>query len=81
MRPSCRVLAASVMLFAFPLFVQAQDYKKTVIYQIVTDRFYDGSTANDNPSQSPGLYDSKASLRLAAVTRLLNGRLIGVATC
>ena len=36
----------------------AQDYKKQVIYQIVTDRFFNGSTANDNPSQSSGLYDS-----------------------
>src|SRR5882724_1881791 len=36
----------------------AQDFKKQVIYQIVTDRFYDGDTSNNNPSQSAGLYDS-----------------------
>jgi len=36
----------------------AQDFKKQVIYQIVTDRFYDGDTTNNNPSQSSGLYDS-----------------------
>jgi glycosidase len=36
----------------------AQDFKKQVIYQIVTDRFFDGDTTNDNPSESPGLYDS-----------------------
>jgi glycosidase len=36
----------------------AQDFKKQVIYQIVTDRFYDGDTTNDNPAQSPGLFDS-----------------------
>ncbi len=36
----------------------AQDFKKQVIYQIVTDRFFNGSTSNDNPSQSTGLFDS-----------------------
>ena len=36
----------------------AQDYKKQVIYQIVTDRFFDGDTSNNNPSQSAGLFDS-----------------------
>ncbi|HEX3820200.1 MAG TPA: hypothetical protein VHW45_07700, partial [Candidatus Sulfotelmatobacter sp.] len=36
----------------------AQDFKKQVIYQIVTDRFFNGSAANDNPSQSAGLFDS-----------------------
>src|SRR5258708_15249275 len=38
--------------------LRAQDFKKQVIYQIVTDRFYNGSTSNDNPSQSSGLFDS-----------------------
>jgi glycosidase len=51
-------LALSALYVATAVAVQAQDYKKTVIYQIVTDRFYDGSTSNDNPSQSAGLYDS-----------------------
>ena len=51
-RLTCKVLA---LLFASSLAVHAQDYKKTVIYQVVTDRFYDGSTSNDNPSQSAGL--------------------------
>ena len=37
---------------------QSQDFKKQIIYQIVTDRFSDGSTSNDNPSQSSGLFDS-----------------------
>jgi glycosidase len=36
----------------------AQDFKKQVIYQIVTDRFFNGDTTNDNPSQSSGLFDS-----------------------
>ena len=36
----------------------AQDFKKQVIYQIATDRFVDGDTSNDNPPQSPGLFDS-----------------------
>jgi glycosidase len=36
----------------------AADFKREVIYQIITDRFFDGSTANNNPAQSAGLYDS-----------------------
>jgi glycosidase len=51
-------LALSALSVASAVAVHAQDYEKTVIYQIVTDRFYDGSTSNDNPSQSAGLYDS-----------------------
>ena len=37
--------------------VHAQDFKKQVIYQVVTDRFFDGDTSNDNPAESPGLFD------------------------
>jgi glycosidase len=51
----------------FSLFnnAQAADFKREVIYQIVIDRFFDGSTANNNPSQSSGLYDStKTNWRL-----------------
>ena len=36
----------------------AADFKREVVYQIITDRFFDGSTANNNPSQSAGLYDA-----------------------
>src|SRR6202451_3117473 len=36
----------------------AQDFKKQVIYQIVTDRFFNGDPTNDNPPQSPGLFDA-----------------------
>ena len=44
---------------------RAADFKREVIYQIITDRFFDGSTSNNNPSQSSGLYDStKANWRL-----------------
>src|SRR6059058_4276664 len=43
-------------LFSAPI-VGAQDFKKQVIYQIVTDRFSDGDPSNDNPSESAGLYD------------------------
>jgi glycosidase len=46
---------------AFFCSVQAADFKREVIYQIMTDRFFDGSTANNNPSQSSGLYDSTKS--------------------
>jgi glycosidase len=37
--------------------LHAQDFKKQVIYQVVTDRFYDGDTTNDNPAESLGLFD------------------------
>jgi len=35
----------------------ATDFKREVIYQIVTDRFFDGDAANNDPPQSPGLFD------------------------
>ena len=44
---------------------RAADFKREVVYQIITDRFFDGSSANNNPSQSAGLYDStKTNWRL-----------------
>ena len=51
-----RVLAIALAA-AIPA-LHAQDFKKQVIYQVVTDRFYDGDTTNDNPAESPGLFDS-----------------------
>jgi glycosidase len=43
----------------------AADFKREVVYQIITDRFFDGNSANNNPSQSAGLYDStKTNWRL-----------------
>src|SRR5258708_11167909 len=52
-------LARAFFLVATLLTVaQAQDFKKQVIYQIITDRFFNGDTTNDNPSQSSGLFDS-----------------------
>ena len=57
--------SSSAVRFAFILTItlaaslaQSQDFKKQSIYQIVTDRFSDGSTSNDNPNQSSGLFDS-----------------------
>ena len=51
-------LCAILLVFAGATsLVRAQDFKKQVIYQIVTDRFYDGDTKNDNPAGSPGLFD------------------------
>ena len=39
--------------------------KQDLCYQIATDRFFDGNTANNNPAKSPGLYDStKANWKL-----------------
>ena len=46
------------LLFAPITKSRAADFKREVIYQIITDRFFDGSSSNNNPSQSSGLYDS-----------------------
>src|SRR5579859_4535094 len=48
----------TTLLLGFAGTASAQDFKKQVIYQIVTDRFFNGDTTNDNPSQSAGLFDS-----------------------
>jgi glycosidase len=37
---------------------RAADFKREVVYQIITDRFFDGSSTNNNPPQSSGLYDA-----------------------
>src|SRR6185436_587326 len=56
-RLSVVILICSV-LFASLKTTTAADFKREVIYQIITDRFFDGSSSNNNPSQSSGLYDS-----------------------
>jgi glycosidase len=52
------VLLISITLLLVPRGGRAADFRREVVYQIITDRFFDGSTANNNPPQSPGLYDS-----------------------
>ncbi len=52
------LIAALVLIGVLVGAASAQDFKKQVIYQIVTDRFFNGDTTNDNPSQSAGLFDS-----------------------
>jgi glycosidase len=56
MRFAMRSLA--FVLIAVFSTARGQDFKKQVIYQIVTDRFYDGDKTNDNPAGSPGLFDA-----------------------
>jgi glycosidase len=62
MRALTHRLAAVSFLFSLLLFpvsgTLASDFKREVVYQIITDRFFDGNTANNNPSQSAGLYDA-----------------------
>src|SRR6476469_967685 len=58
---SRQILGVSLLLLILlaPLNITlAADFKRDVIYQIITDRFFDGSSTNNNPSQSSGLYDS-----------------------
>jgi glycosidase len=50
-------LSAIVLLFAASNLKPA-DFKHDIVYQIITDRFFDGDTTNDNPPQSSGLYDA-----------------------
>jgi glycosidase len=52
------LLVLALFLFLAPLTLRAADFKREIIYQIITDRFFDGDTSNNNPSQSAGLYDS-----------------------
>jgi glycosidase len=54
----CRALLCACVFALVSTYARAQDFKKQVIYQIVTDRFYDGNTGNDNCSRGAGLYDS-----------------------
>ncbi len=56
--PFALVLAATVVTLTLTHMAAAQDFKKQVIYQIVTDRFFNGDTSNDNPSQRSGPFDS-----------------------
>lgn len=55
------LLLLAALLLAAPITTPAADFKREVIYQIITDRFFDGSSANNNPSQSSGLYDATRS--------------------
>jgi glycosidase len=48
----------TINLPAAPAIAPITDIHQGFIYQIVTDRFFDGDATNDNPSESPGLYDS-----------------------
>src|SRR5437016_14295729 len=54
---SLSLLTILALTFA-PLRSKAADFKRDIIYQIVTDRFFDGDATNNNPPQSSGLFDS-----------------------
>ncbi|HYP30067.1 MAG TPA: alpha-amylase family glycosyl hydrolase [Blastocatellia bacterium] len=63
-RVSRRALTALLMIVVVSLTAStslAADFKREVIYQIITDRFFDGNAANNNPAQSSGLYDPSRS--------------------
>jgi glycosidase len=49
--------AYTIQFPAAPPITTVSDIHQGFIYQIVTDRFFDGDTANDNPPESPGLFD------------------------
>ena len=52
--PLAMALAAALSLLST---IHAQDFKKQVIYQLITDRFFAGTPNDNDPPQSPGLYD------------------------
>jgi glycosidase len=52
------ILLLVAILLAANATTLAANFKREVIYQIITDRFFDGSSANNNPAQSSGLYDA-----------------------
>jgi glycosidase len=56
--PAALFLVSALTVTSLPRSLPGQDFKKQVIYQVVTDRFNNGDTANDNPAQSNGLFDS-----------------------
>src|SRR5687767_8866294 len=57
---AAKFAAAALLSFALltPPAALAADFKREVVYQIITDRFFDGSATNNNPAQSAGLYDA-----------------------
>jgi glycosidase len=60
-----RLLKTFLVLLFTSALCCAQDFKKQIIYQIITDRFFDGDTSNNNPPQSAGLFDAtKTNWRL-----------------
>lgn len=52
-RVQCLLVA---ILIASPL--SAQNNPRDVVYQVVTDRFFDGDASNNNPAVSAGMYDA-----------------------
>ena len=57
-RKSCFVALVAFALMCAPLTSRAADFKRETVYQIITDRFFDGNSGNNNPAQSSGLYDA-----------------------
>jgi glycosidase len=58
---SARLISALLPFLSFviaPVRSLAADFKREVVYQIITDRFFDGDPSNNNPPQSSGLFDS-----------------------
>lgn len=52
------MLAFTVLALQHLPMAKASDFHRDIIYQVFTDRFFNGRHDNDNPPQSPGLFDS-----------------------
>lgn len=61
MKRAVSALILAYLIIFLPAQVKSNDFKRETVYQIITDRFYNGSTSNDNPAQSSGLFDSTQS--------------------
>lgn len=58
---SFKFLLALILITQLFMPVLAADLKPDVIYQIITDRFANGRKDNDDPAQSPGMFDASKS--------------------
>lgn len=55
------VVAALLAVVFWPPAGEAKDFTRETIYQIVTDRFFNGDATIDNPAKSPGMADTGMS--------------------
>ena len=61
-RSMSRLFSLTAIAFSFLILqslpaAQASDFHRDIIYQVFTDRFFNGRKDNDDPPQSPGLFD------------------------
>lgn len=63
---------------AAPTMTPVADIHQGFIYQIVTDRFFNGDTSNDNPPQSAGMFDANGFTNPSDWQQYWGGDLAGI---